>query len=128
MDDGIFGVYAGTGPDEIGEVVPIVCDELLSLGETLQEGELARARAQLKASLLMSRESTSTRCEQLANHLLVHGRPVDVDDIVGKVEAVDEDMIRRLVARLLKSTPTMVAVGATQSLESYDAIRARLKS
>ena len=128
MDDGIFGVYAGTGPDEIGEVVPIVCDELLSLGETLQEGELARARAQLKASLLMSRESTSTRCEQLANHLLVHGRPVDVDDIVGKVEAVDEDMIRHLVARLLKSTPTMVAVGATQSLESYDAIRARLGS
>lgn len=35
MDDGIFGVYAGTGPDEIGEVVPIVCDELLSLGDTL---------------------------------------------------------------------------------------------
>lgn len=127
MDDGIFGVYAGTGPDEIGEVVPIVCDELLSLGDTLQEGELARARAQLKASLLMSRESTSTRCEQLANHLLVHGRPVDVDDIVAKVEAVDEDMIRRLVGRLLKTTPTMVAVGATQSLESYDAIRARLQ-
>lgn len=127
MDDGIFGVYAGTGPDEIGEVVPIVCDELLSLGDTLQEGELARACAQLKASLLMSRESTSTRCEQLANHLLVHGRPVDVDDIVAKVEAVDEDMIRRLVGRLLKTTPTMVAVGATQSLESYDAIRARLQ-
>jgi predicted Zn-dependent peptidase len=126
MDDGIFGVYAGTGPDEIGEVVPIVCDELLSIGDTLQEGELARARVQLKASLLMSRESTSTRCEQLANHLLVHGRPVDVDDIVAKVEAVDEDMIRRLVARLLETTPTMVAVGAIQSLESYDAIRARL--
>jgi predicted Zn-dependent peptidase len=126
LDDGIFGVYAGTSPEQIGEVVPIICDELQAIGETLEEGELARARAQLKASLLMSRESTSTRCEQLANHLLVHGHPVDVADIVSKVEAVDEDAIRRVAKRLVASTPTMVAVGAIDGLESYDTMRARL--
>jgi len=126
LDDGLFGVYAGTGPEEIGEVVPIICDELQAIGEKLEEGELARARAQLKASLLMSREGSSTRCEQLANHLLIHGRPVDVDDIVAKVDAVDEQAIRDCVANLVASTPTVVAIGATDALEEYDAIRARL--
>lgn len=126
LDDGLFGVYAGTGPDEIAEVVPIICDELQQIADGLSEGELARARAQLKASLLMSREGSSTRCEQLANHLLVHGKTVDVDDIVAKVDAVDEDAIRRTVASLVARTPTVVAIGTTDRLESYDAICRRL--
>lgn len=126
QDDGLFGVYAGTGPHEIGEVMPVVIDQLHDVAENLDPDELIRARTQLKASLLMSRESTSARCEQTANYMLVHGRPPDIEEIVAKVEAVDAAAIRRVVGRLTAETPTLAAVGPTGALESYDAVRARL--
>lgn len=126
LDDGLLGVYAGTGPQEVGEVMPVICDQLRAIPDELDESELARAIIQLKSSLLMSRESTSARCEQMANHLLVHGRMPDLADIIAHVEAVDATAIAGVVERLLADPPTLSAVGPTGSLESYDAIRARL--
>ncbi len=126
LDDGLLGVYAGTGADEVGEVMPVICDQLRAIPDELDESELARAKIQLKSSLLMSRESTSARCEQLANHFLIHGRAPDLAEIIENVEKVDQDAIRRVVARLLSDPPTLTAVGPTRTLESYDAIRARL--
>lgn len=126
QDDGLLGVYAGTGADEVGEVMPVICDQLRAIPDELDESELARAKIQLKSSLLMSRESTSARCEQLANHFLVHGRLPDLADIIENVEKVDQAAIGRVVARLLSEPPTLTAVGPTGTLESYDGIRARL--
>lgn len=126
LDDGLLGVYAGTGADEVGEVMPVICDQLRAIPDELDESELARAKIQLKSSLLMSRESTSARCEQLANHFLIHGRAPDLAEIIENVEKVDQDAIRRVVARLISDPPTLTAVGPTRTLESYDAIRARL--
>ncbi len=126
LDDGLLGVYAGTGADEVGEVMPVICDQLRAIPDELDESELARAKIQLKSSLLMSRESTSARCEQLANHFLIHGRAPDLADIIENVEKVDQAAIRRVVARLLSEPPTLTAVGPTGTLESYDGIRARL--
>src|SRR3546814_11704194 len=60
-DGGILGVYAGTGEAEAGEVVRIVCDELRALSVRVGADEVQRARAQLKASTLMARESTAAR-------------------------------------------------------------------
>ncbi|MCY4502582.1 MAG: pitrilysin family protein, partial [Alphaproteobacteria bacterium] len=66
-DTGIVGVYAGTASESVDEVLAIVRGELEDLaGGGPDEDELACARAQLRASLLMARESTSSRCEQLA--------------------------------------------------------------
>src|SRR5262249_37828804 len=56
-DGGLFGVYAGTGEDQVTELMPVMCDQLLEIGQDLAEEELRRARAQLKAGLLMSLES-----------------------------------------------------------------------
>ena len=126
QDDGLLGVYAGTGADEVGEVMPVICDQLRAIPDEMDESELARAKIQLKSSLLMSRESTSARCEQLANHFLVHGRLPDLQDIIDNVEKVDPAAIRRMVERLLKDQPTLTAVGPTRTLESFDGIKARL--
>src|SRR5581483_7740323 len=72
-DGGLFGVYAGTGEEEVEELIPVLCDEIRRLGDGLETAELERARAQLKAGLLMSLESTTARCEQQAAHMLVFG-------------------------------------------------------
>ena len=81
-DGGLFGIYAGTGEEEAAELVPVLCDEAMRLEDGLAPGELARAKAQMKAGLLMSLESTGARCEQMAQHMLVHGTPFDPADIV----------------------------------------------
>ena len=125
-DGGMFSVYAGTGEKESASLVPVVCDELLDVASNVTEEEVARARTQLRSGLLMSRESTSNRCEQLAQHMLVYGRPVPVPELVARVDAVDTAAIRRVAGRLLKSKPTLAALGPTGSLDSYDKICARL--
>jgi len=79
----------------------------------------------MKAGLLMSLESTSARCEQLAQHLLVHGTPFDPLEIVGRIEMVDDAAIRRVVARWRSAPPTLTALGPLSGLEEFDRVKDR---
>jgi predicted Zn-dependent peptidase len=125
-DSGVFGVYAGTGPEQVEELVPVVCDEICRVAEDASDEEVARARAQLKASLLMSLESTMARCEQLGQQMLIHGRPIGVPELLSKVDAVDAPTVRRVAAVLRTRPPVVTALGPLAGLESYDRIAARL--
>ena len=126
-DDGVFGIYAGTGQAEAAEMVPVICDELLKLCDGVAEEEVARAAAQLKASILMSRESSGSRCEQLAQQLLVYGRPVEAAEIVEKISAVDGAKIADLARRMISSSPTCAAMGPIGQVTSLDHIVSRLR-
>src|SRR5215469_13258654 len=118
-DSGLFGIYAGTGESEAAELVPVLCDGLRAV-------ELNRAKAQMKAGLLMSLESTGARCEQLAQHLLIHGTPFDPAEAVRRIEAVDAGAIGRVVARWRTAPPTLAALGPLSRLEAFDQVAARL--
>jgi len=124
-DGGLFGIYAGTGAKEVAELVPVVCDELAKVATTVTEAEIARARAQAKASILMSLESPSGRTEQLARHILIFGREIPPDELKRKVDAVDAASIRRVAERLAKSKPSVAALGPIDKLEDYGRIAAR---
>lgn len=125
-DCGIFGVYAGTGTEEARELLPIVMDEIEKVQDSVGAEELARARAQLKSSILMSLESTSSRCEQLARQLMVFGRPIPTDEIVGRVDAVDEAAVSEAARRLFRGTPTVAALGPVDGLCAYEVLSERL--
>jgi predicted Zn-dependent peptidase len=125
-DGGLFGVYAGTGEEEAAELVPALCEEVRKLEDGLSPVELARAKTQLKAGLLMSLESTSARCEQLAQHLLIYGTPFDPDEIVRRIEVVDDAAVRRVVARWWQGPPTLTALGPLGRLEAFDRVQTRL--
>ncbi len=125
-DAGLFGIYAGTGEEEAAELVPALCEEALKLEDGLSPVELARAKTQLKAGLLMSLESTSTRCEQLAQHLLIHGTLFDPGELIQRIDAVDDAAIARVVARWRDGPPTLTALGPLSRLEDFDRIRGRL--
>ena len=126
QDSGLLGIYAGTGEDQVAELVPVVCEELSKLTDADLEAEVIRSRTQLKSGLLMSRETTSSRCEQVAQHMLVYGRVMPVEEIVAKVDAVDADAVRRVARRLLDGKPTLTAIGPLSRLESYESICGRL--
>jgi predicted Zn-dependent peptidase len=125
-DSGILGIYAGTGATEVANLTPLLCDEILKVRDYVGEEEVARARAQLKASILMSIESTGARCEQIARQLMIFGQLMTASEIINMVEAVDVAAIKRVAARLTAGPPAFATLGPTVSVESLDKIDARL--
>jgi predicted Zn-dependent peptidase len=125
-DNGLFGIYAGTGPEKIGELVPVMCDELCKVSLDVTDEEVRRARAQLKAGMLMALESTMSRCEQLGQQMVIFNRPLPIEEMVEKIDAVDAAAVRRAALRLRLKPPTVTALGPLDGLEDYDRIAARL--
>ena len=125
-DGGLFGIYAGTGEDEVEELMPVLCGSLVETADTLTEAEIARTRAQLKASLLMGLESSSSRAEHYANHMLIYGRPLASAEIVRQIEAVDQEAVARVARRIFSGTPTFTALGPIGKVEGFDRIARRL--
>ena len=59
----------------------------------------------MKAGLLMALESSGARAEQLARHMLVYGRPMPLEEIVGKIEAVTVESARAAGRALIAQRP-----------------------
>jgi predicted Zn-dependent peptidase len=126
VDGGLFGVYSGTSANHLGELVPVICDEINKVAAEAGEEETARARAQLKAGLMMSLESSSARCEALGRQIQVYGRPIPPPEVVAKIDAVAAADVRRAAARMTAAGPlALAAIGPIGGLESYPAIAAR---
>jgi len=126
MDGGVFGIYAGTGESEAAELMPVTLDELLKVQTQVSLQELARARAQVKAGLLMSLESTGSRCEQLARHLQVFGRVMSTAETVAKIEAVTVADVQRAATQIFRAAPTLAAMGPADQVPNLSAITSLL--
>lgn len=123
-DCGLFGIYAGTGPNDVQELLPAICAEIRKLPETLTAVEIERARTQLKAATVMSLESTSARCEQLGQQMLIFDRPLPLAEQVAGIEAVTADDVVRVARRIFSGRPTLAAVGPIREVMSYDELAA----
>ncbi len=126
LDGGLFGIYAGTGAEEAAELVPVTLGELLAVQDHVTREELDRARAQAKAGLLMSLESTGARCEQLARQMQVFGRTIGTAETVAKINAVGIDDVRRVAARVFRGRPTLAALGPAGSVPGLAQIAEKL--
>jgi len=126
-DGGLFGVYAGTGEDEVADLIPVMCDEIVKVTGGIRDIEVQRARAQLKASILMSLESTSSRCEQLARQVAIYGRQIPVAEVAARVEAVTADDCARVARRLFSTAPTFAAIGPLAKVEPFERVVERLR-
>jgi predicted Zn-dependent peptidase len=123
QDTGMFAMYAGTDPNDLEELMRVCVDEIVKAVDTVTEEEVARAQIQMKAGLLMSLESSSSRAEQLARQMIVYGRPVPVDEIVRKIESVTVESVRAAGTGLLsRARPSVAVLGPGQRLESAAAI------
>lgn len=125
-DDGQFGIYAGTGPDKLTELIPVVCNEIKILAGSLKQAEIERAKSQLRASNLMSRESMMTRADQNAKSVLLHGYVRTADEILSRINAVNEHDLRRVADKIFSSKPILTALGPLENLESYETMTGRL--
>jgi predicted Zn-dependent peptidase len=125
-DSGLFSIYAGTNPSDLTDLVPVITDELLKSTQTITDVELARAKTQMKAGFLMSRESVNRRADQLGKSLLQTGECLDIDGRLKEIDALTTQDIMRTAKTIFTSTPTVAAIGQLDHLESYDKICARM--
>ncbi|HEX3859681.1 MAG TPA: pitrilysin family protein [Pseudolabrys sp.] len=122
-DTGMFGLYAGTDAADAPELMQVTIDEIGKATETLNDTEVRRVKAQMKAGLLMALESSEARIGQLARQILAYGRPIPLDEIVAKVDAVTVESARAAGRALLRrSPPAIAALGPGSGLESTAAI------
>jgi predicted Zn-dependent peptidase len=123
QDTGLFALYAGTDPADVEELMRVAVGEIVIAAETMTEVEVARAKTQMKAGLLMSLESSATRAEQVARHMIIYDRPITVDEIVGKIESVTVESVREAGRELVRrSRPAVAVLGPGTGLESAAAI------
>lgn len=121
---GLFGIYAGTTKEELKQLMPVVCEEIRKIRTDLvSEQELKRAKTQLKASMLMALESSSSTVEVLARQMLIFNRLIPVDEMVEKIENITREDIRCIANCLFDSQPTYCLVGDIDGHPSYDEIQ-----
>jgi predicted Zn-dependent peptidase len=124
-DVGVLGIYAGCAAADAGRLAEVAAREITSLAGGVGPGELARAKAQLKASLFMGRESLSARAEQAAAQQLVFGRMLPAGELALAIDAVSPDDLRALGGRLLSAGASVGAVlgpkGAMDAAQRFEA-------
>jgi predicted Zn-dependent peptidase len=122
-DTGLFALYAGTDETDAPELMRVVIDQISNATETLNDTEVSRAKAQMKAGLLMALESSEARVGQLARQMLAYGRPIPLEEIVTKVDAVTIESARAAGRALIgRAKPAIAALGPGSGLASTAAI------
>jgi predicted Zn-dependent peptidase len=105
QDTGSLGIYCGTAPERVPDVLGVVngeLDRLLAEGG-IAPNEMERAKGHLAGSLAISLESSSSRMHRIGRAELMTGELPSIDAVVADVEAVSPDAVGRVIERVFGS-------------------------
>ena len=126
-DTGLTTIYAGTSATEIGQLATITVDELKRAAEDMSDGEVDRARAQMKAGLLMGLESPSNRAERLARLMSIWGRIPSVAETIERIDAVNTSGVRDFAQQTAVNSGAALALyGPADAAPTLDELKVRL--
>ena len=115
-DAGVFGINAATSEDDIGELMPVIVEELRKMADGVTDAELRRAKAQLPLRAADGSGKPDRAREPDGAAHPVHGRPLSLAEMVAKVDAVTQADLAALGEGLLDSYPTLAAIGPIDPL------------
>jgi predicted Zn-dependent peptidase len=124
-EGGLFVIYAAMSPENAPEVMRLIVEEIARLAGSLDEAELRRAKESLKGGIMLSLESTGSRMFKLARSELYYGRQFELDEILGRVEAVTMAEVARVASRTF--TADQMAMAAIGPFGTQAASRAQLE-
>jgi len=110
-DTGMLTVYLATARREAQNATDLSRDLLRAAAIDLTPVELERAKAQIRATILMALESVQSRADRLGFQTLVHGAPIAPSVIVAKINACTLDEVRAAGVRMLEGRETLATVG-----------------
>ncbi len=109
-DTGMTTIYAGTSAEQLGELAEITIDEMKRAASDMSPAEIARARAQMKAGLLMGLESSSNRAERLARLIQIWDRIPPLEETVSMIDAVTTGEVRDFAEKMVSTAPAALAL------------------
>lgn len=109
-DTGMTTIYAGTSGEEIKDLTNLTIDEMKRAADDMSPAEVARARAQMKAGLLMGLESPSSRTERLARMIQIWGEVPSLEDTVSRIDSVTTGDVRAFGELLVREAPAALAL------------------
>jgi len=118
-DSGHFGIYAGTSAAQANEMLAVTASQLADLAAAVGAEELERAKAQLRASLVMGRESVAGCGDSLARQIMLFGAPQDDAEILERIIGVSTDEVSSVAADLIAGgQPVITAIGPEADIMS----------
>lgn len=109
-DTGMTTIYAGTSAEQLPQLAEITIDEMKRAAEDMSPAEVARARAQMKAGLLMGLESPSNRAERLARLVQIWDRVPPLEETVAMIDAVTTGDVREFAQSMASASPAALAL------------------
>ena len=112
VDCGYLAIGGACTPGRLFDVLGICRDELAkvaSSGLTVEEFE--RGKGQLRGSLVMGLEDSSSRMTRIGKAEIVPGGLVSIDESVARINAVTLDQVHAVAAELLNAEPTLAVLG-----------------
>ncbi len=110
-DSGFFGIYSGCSPNDLNELTRVLCEEIVKSTDTITEEELAKAKSQLKANILMGRESMMRRADQHAKHLILSGNLYAQQEVIKKINNISRTDIKNAAEKIFSSQSTLCTLG-----------------
>ena len=125
-DTGLFGVYAVATPTRANDVMWIILEAMVRLCAKVSDEEVARARNQLKATMIAHLDGTSAVCEDIGRQLLVYGRRMTPAEIFARIDAVDAAAVREVASKYIHDQDLAIAgLGAIHEMPDYNFARRR---
>ncbi|KAF5480211.1 hypothetical protein F2P56_000976 [Juglans regia] len=125
-DTGLFGVYAVAKPDCLDDLAYAIMYETTKLCCRVLEQDVIRARNQLKSSLLLHIDGTSSVAEDIGRQLLTYGRRIPFAELFARIDAVDASTVKRVANRVIWDQDIAIAaMGPIQGLPDYNWFRRR---
>jgi len=126
-DTGMVTIYAGTSGADLGDLARLTIDEVRRSADDLTEPEIARAKAQLRASMLMGLESPSAQAERIARALAIWGRVPEPTEVAERIAAVTVGEVRDHAARMIEGArPALALYGPVARAPGRDELAGRL--
>ncbi|MNI51006.1 Peptidase M16 inactive domain protein [compost metagenome] len=112
IDSGMFTIYTGTAPKQTDEVLKVTMELMHEIGNKgMTDSELKKGKEQLKGSLILSLESTSSRMNRLGKNELMTGKHYSLDEMIERIESVQMDHVNDLTKVLLSQPFAVSMVG-----------------
>ncbi|KAK3692172.1 peptidase M16 inactive domain-containing protein [Podospora appendiculata] len=105
-DSGLFGIAASCFPGRTAAMLQVMCRELKALTveggfSALNDIEVARAKNQLRSSLLMNLESRMVELEDLGRQVQVHGHKIPVLEMTRRINGLTVKDLRRVASMVV---------------------------
>jgi len=124
-DSGHFGIYAGTSAAQANEMLSVTASQLAELAASVKTDELDRAKAQLRASLVMARESVAGCGDSLARQIMMFGAPQDDTQLLERIAAVTAADVSAVASDLIGGgQPVIAAIGPEADIMSNEHLAA----